>query len=433
MSKDGKSPLLTQNRQFRYSSSREVRIYPILPATAATLLSQAGHEVLYLDGINEQLSIGQFMRRLSDFAPELAMLETKAPLLGRHSEIVGQMKDEAGCKVAVVGDHVCWRPEEALRSTGADYAIASGDYDWAFYQLGELLNSGDRVPSGTWGQPEHGDRGCPALDDLDQLPFIDRKLTKWWLYGEAYLNHPCTYIMTGRGCGGGPRGPGACSFCAWQHLLWHGRPRLRSAGNVASELDLLLQGMHLSEVFDDNESGAIWNARWLEAFLHEMKDRGILGEVTISSNARADSLTKDTCQLLRKLGYRLLKVGVESGNDETLARIGKGETIDEIRRGIRNAKDAGLTVMMTVMVGYPWEGPAETERTLEFCRDLMRYKPKMGDSLQASVIVPYPGTPIYTQAVEQGWLAVNPQDYEMYDMSRPVLESKVDAFQKQII
>ena len=43
-------PLLTQNRQFQWFS-RPTYIFPVVPATAATMLKKAGHEVLFLDGI----------------------------------------------------------------------------------------------------------------------------------------------------------------------------------------------------------------------------------------------------------------------------------------------------------------------------------------------------------------------------------------------
>lgn len=58
-------PLLGQNRQFRYSNSKEVRIFPLIPATAATILKQAGHEVIFLDGINQRLTKKRIHAKIS--------------------------------------------------------------------------------------------------------------------------------------------------------------------------------------------------------------------------------------------------------------------------------------------------------------------------------------------------------------------------------
>ena len=76
-------PLLTQNRQFQWFS-RPTYIFPVVPATAATMLAQAGHEVLFLDGIAAELGEEEFERRLAAFAPELVVLETKTPVVKRH-------------------------------------------------------------------------------------------------------------------------------------------------------------------------------------------------------------------------------------------------------------------------------------------------------------------------------------------------------------
>ena len=43
-------PLLSQNRQFQWFRN-PAYIYPVVPASAATLLRSRGHEVLWLDGI----------------------------------------------------------------------------------------------------------------------------------------------------------------------------------------------------------------------------------------------------------------------------------------------------------------------------------------------------------------------------------------------
>ena len=76
-------PLLSQNRQFQWFS-RPTYIFPVVPATAATMLKAAGHDVLWLDGIAEELSTEEFDRRLADFRPDYVVLETKTPVVKRH-------------------------------------------------------------------------------------------------------------------------------------------------------------------------------------------------------------------------------------------------------------------------------------------------------------------------------------------------------------
>ncbi len=83
--------------------------------------------------------------------------------------------------------------------------------------------------------------------------------------------------------------------------------------------------------------------------------------------------------------------------------------------------------MLTTMMGYPWESEEEAKRNYEVARELMLYKTHFGDSLQSSVIVPYPGTPLFQESVKNDWFLDDPKNYERYDMSHPILKSNCDS------
>jgi radical SAM superfamily enzyme YgiQ (UPF0313 family) len=158
-----------------------------------------------------------------------------------------------------------------------------------------------------------------------------------------------------------------------------------------------------------------------------MKKRGLTGKVSISSNARADSLTDSVCQLLKKSGFRLLKIGIESGNDKTLKMLKKDESTAETMAGVKKAKDHGLIAMLTTMVGYPWEDEKDAFQTYHFTKEIMLYKTHFGDSLQSSIVVPYPGTPLYRQALKNKWFIVHPRKYEDFDMAHQILKTSIDT------
>lgn len=424
--KSGRIPLLGQNRQFRFSSSNEVRIYPIVPSTAATVLQQDGFEVEYVDGINQRLSWQEFTRSMSEFKPDLVAMETKTPIVRTHWQIIDQLKkDFPETSFALMGDHLSFAPEESLKNSQVDFVLVGGDYDVSLLKVARHLeNDKNRLPEGVWYRDEDDVKNTgnfELLPNLDDLPFIDRHLTKWWLYGEAYLHHPCTYMMWGRGCY-----PGKCSFCVWASNFWVCKPRLRSVKNVLGEIEMLVDTIHIKEIFDDTDTGT-WNNRWLNNLCNGLIERGLSEKVYISCNSRADNLTREACQLMKKAGFRLLKVGLESGSDATLKRISKGETVAQIRQGVKNAKDAGLNVLLTIMVGYPWETEEDAQATLKLAKELMLYKTHAGDSLQASAVVPYPGTPLYFEALENDWFQIDPHNYEALDMSFPPLKSPIGA------
>ncbi len=435
-SKEGKFPNLPQNRQFIYTASSQVKLYPVVMATAATGLSNLGHKILWLDGITRRLDWKIYEKDLYSFSPDLLVLEAKAPIMKRLWKYINKCKvQSAKCKVILVGDHVSYFPEESFKKSKVDFILTGGDYDFLLVNLVRHLEDGVEMEPGIWYREKQKNRKTEKLKDvgkflvnhnLDETPIIDRSLTHWQDYGEAYLFRPCAYMMLGRGCGIRKGNSGACTFCIWQHAFWRCSARLRSPKHVVNEVKNLVE-LGVKEIFDDTESGTLWNYQWLEEFYRLLKKEKILGKIIFSSNARGDQLDKKTCRLLKRIGYRLLKVGLESGSNEILARINKKEKIEDIARGVKNAKDAGIKVMLTVMVGYPWEKEKDVRKTYETARQLMLYKTRAGDCLQASVIIPYPGTPLWFQAKRKGWLTVRADDYEKFDMSRPVLKTKIDA------
>lgn len=427
--KEGRFPTLGQNRQFKFTNTPESFPPPIVPAYCATMLKEDGHKVFWHDGIINRTQIDEYNKALFDFKPDVVMIETKTPIIRRHWQYIENLKKNMDVKVVLVGDHASWNPEESMTKSKADFVVTSGDYDYGMRSICRHIADGEKMRGGIFYR-EGGkmkNTGPPELDeDLDTLPFVDWDLVGC-NYHEAYLYRPTGYIMTGRGCGGGRHGVGCCSFCIWQHALWKLKARLRSPAHVAEEVVQMTERYRFKEIFDDNESGAVYNKKWLVQFHKEMKDRGLNGEIILSANSRADNFDDETCELLRKTGFRLLKVGLESGSNETLKRINKKETIEEISTGIRNAKDHGLRIKITTMTGFPWETEADVRKTFNVTKKLMLYKAQFGDCLQSSVIAPYPGTPLYYQAIKHDWFAIDPYDYDEYDMSKPVLKCSYDA------
>jgi radical SAM superfamily enzyme YgiQ (UPF0313 family) len=51
------------------------------------------------------------------------------------------------------------------------------------------------------------------------------------------------------------------------------------------------------------------------------------------------------------------------------------------------------------------------------------------DTLQATVVIPYPGTPLWKECRENGWLLS--EDYDDYDMRKPVMKSSLT--EKQVL
>jgi len=82
------------------------------------------------------------------------------------------------------------------------------------------------------------------------------------------------------------------------------------------------------------------------------------------------------------------------------------------------------------MVGYPWEKREDALATLRLARMLM--EKGWAVTLQSTVVMPYPGTRLYEEALENGWFRVDPRDYDCFDMAEPVLKT-VDMKPEEVV
>lgn len=414
-------PLLSQNRQFQYFHE-PTYIYPMVPSYAATLLKSAGYDIVWDDGIAEGKSYRQWLTDLERADPDLVMMETKTPVVKKHWRIIANIKEVIPeVKVVLVGDHVTALPLESMENSGVDYVLTGGDYDFLLLNLVEHLEGKGKLKPGIWFR-ENGkikSTGSFQLDhDLDCLPFIDRDLTKWRLYSEKNGNFketPGTYTMAGRDCWW--RKNGGCTFCSWPTL--YPNYRVRKPKLLVDEVGMLIEQYRVKEIFDD--TGTFPVGEWLRKFAKLMIEGGYNEEIRFSGNMRFGALTREDYRLMRKAGFRMLLFGVESASQETLDRLNKGVTVEGVIEECRVAREEGLEPHITIMVGYPWETRKDALATLRLARMLMTKG--WAVTLQSTVVMPYPGTRLYEEALQNGWFRVDPKDYECFDMTVPVLKT----------
>ena len=404
--------LLTQNRQFQWFS-RPTYIFPVVPATAATMLKKAGHEVLFLDGIASEITPAEFESKLWAFKPDYVVLETKTPVVKRHWKWIFEAKSSHDVKIAIVGDHVTALPEETMSASPADYILTGGDWDFLLKNLVESGDDASKYECGIWYR-ENGEvknTGRFRLDhDLNDAPWIDRDLVHWELYAKKNGNFrrtPGTYIMSGRDCW-----HAKCTFCSWTTL--YPTYRVRDAVDVVDEIEMLVEKYGIKELMDD--SGSLPVGAWLETFCNEIIRRGLNKKLRIDCNMRFGRLEYEDYRLMRRAGFRLVLFGVESANQVTLDRFVKALKVEDVEKGCEWAHKAGLDVHLTFMFGHAWEGPEEIANTVRFARKLLANG--WASTLQCTLTIPYPGTPLFKELKESDGL--NTLDWDEYDMRRAV-------------
>lgn len=407
-----------QNRQAQVFSAPAF-IYPYIPAMAATRLRQAGHEMLWLDGPAEGLTWEQQLQQLEVFQPDLLAWEVKTPsVIGTWAKVDAAKQRLPRCTTVLMGDHVTALPQESLDQSAVDIVLTGGDYDFGLLEIARRLAAGESV-RGIVHQPTTG--------DLKTLPVVDRRLTKWQLYGYEngsgnYKYLPGTHSMIGRDCWWrhNPNGElqnGGCTFCSWTNTFknW----RVGTVDQFMAEVESCAS-LGIRELFDD--TGTFPIGAWLHdccerlVTFNEGKRHGRC-RVTIGCNMRPGALKQHEWNLLGRAGFRFILFGLESANHETLVRINKGQKEHDMEESARLAKQAGLEPHVTCMVGYPWESKEDALRTIRFTQNL--FARGWIDTLQATICIPYPGTALFRQCQEHGWLKTT--NWKDYDMRKPVM------------
>jgi len=409
-------PEISQNRQFNWFNS-PTYVYPMVPAYAATMLKDNSYEVFWDDGIAEELTLAEYMERISREQPDIIVMETKTPVIKTHWRIIDALKANVpGVKVALVGDHVTALPRESFEKCGVDYVLTGGDYDFLLLNLCQYLTKGKELEPGIWYRENGEIRNTGAFQlnhDLNSLPFIDRELTRWQLYSEKngnYKDLPGSYVIAGRDCWWHK-----CTFCAWTVL--YPQFRVRTPESVVDEIGMLIEKYQVKEIFDD--TGTFPAGEWLESFCKGMIDRGYNHKIRIGCNLRYGKLNQEQYSLMRKAGFRYLLFGLESANQESLDHINKGIRVNDIINGCRMAKKVRLEPHLTVMIGFPWETKEDAIRTVNLAKEIFRQG--YADTLQATIAIPYPGTPLFNECQAKGWLTT--QDWDDYDMRQPVMKT----------
>ena len=292
------------------------------------------------------------------------------------------------------GPHPTYYPE--VIETEVFDAIVRGEGEESFPELLAAVESGDSLSGidGTWAFEEGRVHRSPlreAPQDLDALPFADRSLYDDypWLGVHRY-----PLMISSRGC------PFKCTFCYSPTMTDMMRDkgkfvRFRSVENVVAE-GVEIKRRYQPDVLEFVDDIFGMSRSWLREFRDQWsREVGIPYNITI----RADLLDEETVPLLKESGCQLALVGFESGNDRIRNDILKKDlSRDRVLQAGELLRTHGITYISLNIFGSPGE-------TIENCLETIRFNQELGpDHGWASLLIPFPRTGIYKQAVDAGMI-----------------------------
>jgi len=402
----------------RYQAKREIRSfwYPTWLAQPAALIP--GSRLV------DAPARGQSLEDVVAMAPEyeLAVLHTSTPSFRSDIRVAEAMK-AANPKliIGLVGAHVAVSPEPSVLASDAIDFVARSEFDFTIKEIaeGRPLAEVDGVSYKVDGRAVHN-RERAILHDMNQLPYVapiyqrDLVIEDYFI---GYLLHPYLSLYTGRGC------KSRCTFCLWPQTIGGHTYRTRSAANVIEEIAQAQKMFpQVKEFFFDDDTFTDDLPRAEEI----ARGLGKLG-VTWSCNAKAN-VPYDTLKVLRENGLRLLLVGYESGNQQILHNIKKGMRVEVARQFTEDCRKLGITIHGTFVMGLPGETRETIEETIRFATDINPH------TIQVSLAAPYPGTALYKDAVDNGWLVdggqqmIQDEGFQIGSLSYPHLP-QVEIFE----
>jgi len=326
--------------------------------------------------------------RIVDEEVEALDLGTEADLVGisfmtfnapRAYELADRLRREYHRTVIVGGYHPTLCPEEA--KAHAD-AVCIGEAEPVLpamirdYEAGRL-------------QPFY--RGAPS--DLRGLRLPDRRLLRRASYVAADA------IQATRGC------PYACTFCSVS--AFHRRQfRRRPVEEVVAELQAL--GRQIIFMDDNLVADRGYAAELFSAMIPLRKRWVSQSSVTIGDD-------EGLMDLAARSGCCGLFLGLESLSQEGLRHWNKETNrARDYTRLIRRLHARGIAVIVGIVLGHDWDTREVFRQTLEFLEDARV------DALQATILTPFPGTPLFEEMSAQGRLI--DRDWSHFDFGHVVFE-----------
>ena len=373
----------------RYQAKREIKSfwYPTWLAQPAALVPNSK----LIDAPPHNIKLEEIVAQANDF--DLVVLHTSVPSFKSDVKTVEALTAANPQLIAgLIGAKVAVDAAGSMAQAPCIDFCARNEFDLTVKEVAdgtpmlEIKGLSYRDANGTVVHNEDRE----IMTDMDQLPFVtsvykrDLEMEKYFI---GYLKHPYISFYSGRGC------KSRCTFCLWPQTVGGHTYRTRSVAHVIEEIKYCLKEFPQTKEFFFDDDTFTDNLPRAEEIAREL---GKLG-VTWSCNAKAN-VPRETLKVLKDNGLRLLLVGYESGNQKILNNIKKGMRVEVAEKFTKDCHDLGIAIHGTFIVGLPGETKETIQETIAFAK---RINPH---TIQVSLAAPYPGTFLYTLAVENGWL-----------------------------
>lgn len=386
--------------------------FPFFLAYATSVLKQNNFTTLAVDAIAEGISEKEFISRIVAFAPDIIVLEISSASIGVDIQMLQSLRKIYGRDFPIIwcGAH-SWsenEPDVLQQVSEIDFFI-KGEYELALLDLCKKLETGERDSFGDVKGLFWRDRSRKSIDNpkrnlvenLETFPLPERDDFPMNRYMEAAggLPWPNLQMWASRGC------PFRCNFCVWPQFMYNGRNyRTRNPKALLDEVEIAVKKYGMKSVYFDDDTFNIGKKRIIEISDEFIKRK--LG-IPWGAMSRADTFDRVVFEKMVESGLKFIKFGVESGDQKIVDRMEKALNLNKVRESMKWAKELGVKTHLTFSFGHIGETMESAKKTIDFALELSP------DSLQFSLIQPFPGSDLYKDLEKMGHL--DSKDYAKYD------------------
>ncbi|MEM2889263.1 MAG: radical SAM protein [Candidatus Bathyarchaeia archaeon] len=381
---------------------------PLGLAYLAAVLEEAGYEVKVVDCPAIGITHEKLEAELSSFEPFIVGITSMTPTI--NSAFLSAKIAKKACPEAMVvlgGPHVTFMDKEVLAQEMAVDVVVRGEGEKTFLEIAQKscsqkpLHKIDGITFRYNGEiVRNPDR--EYIQNLDELPRPAYKyfpLDKYRLFGRKILP-----VITSRGC------PFQCAFCVTSRVFGKAF-RARNPKSVVDELEWL-KDVYGADAFSFYDDTITFDRKRILEICEEICNRKI--GLPWDCQTRVDRVSKEILVQMKRAGCQQVFFGIESGSQKILEAVKKGTTVEQNERAIKWAKEVGLFVAVSVIVGYPGETTETLKQTINF---LKKTKP---DDVYICIATPYPGTELRNLIEKMGWKMST--EWQLYDTTTLVFE-----------
>ncbi|MEK7071880.1 MAG: radical SAM protein [Patescibacteria group bacterium] len=383
----GKRVLLVQPNYYYQRKSGVWTIHPPMGlAYIAAVLEKNNIPVKILDANALNLSIEQTVKEISDWNADMVGISILTP--GHNFAIEIAKKLPPSVMSVAGGPHAAAIPEILLKNGFSIVARGEGEETCLDLALGKNLIEIPGISFKDGDKIKHNPDRAPL--DINSLPIPARHLLISNGVDKPYSSETTQYfpwatITTSRGC------PYSCNYC---NKLTFGRQiRYRSPENVMEEIDFLVKNCQIKEISVSDDCFNFDLAR-AKKILDLLISRDYKISIRFSNGLRADKIDEEFLEKAKKAGCSYIAIGIESGSQEILNRIPKGETLDDMRKAVAMIKKAGIPITGFFIIGLLGDTKETMEKTINFAKELDL------DIASFNMAVPYPGTRMWDMIKE---------------------------------